>query len=73
MTNEALIEALDYGFKITNTLLFEKNVNYVSCSGFTCDSCKYNRGRLSCKIGYDEITKEQYEFIKEKYPEYLLC
>ena len=65
MTNELLIEALDYGLIMEK---INKENFYLSCFHMVCDECKFD-ALPSCDF---VITKENLKFIKENYPEVLL-
>ena len=65
MTNELLIEALDYGLIMEE--IRSKNF-YLSCSHMVCIECKFDN-LVICDF---LLTKENLKFIKENYPEVLL-
>jgi len=73
MTNELLIEALDCGIKIQKL----GSEHFLSCQGFNCedDKCKVNTSKSDqCKLieNGNYITEENFEFLQENYPEYVL-
>ena len=64
MTNEIMIEALEHG------LIMEKTINgsYLSCSRMSCFDCKFDDLTICDFL----LSRENFEFLKENYPEYVL-
>ena len=64
MTNEIMIEALEFGLIMEKT----KKEFYLSCSRMSCFDCKFDDLTICDFL----LSRENFEFLEENYPEHLL-